>query len=380
MSISSSRASTSGGEHFRRVGFRDEAVVFLGQGRDFGDVRVRPFDRHRIDPPERRNVGVVQTGLGPFPALALAGLVGQSGQLVADQPVQQDHILQPAAAVLGEQVAQHPAPLGLVGLHADEADAPVIDADLGLGHGAADGVNGTILAQLLEHLPLPVLIRADAEGHQLVQGQRPVPIGRHQLRRRRAQPEPLAHHMGRHSEPGADLFGSVALLGGEPLEGLELVGGVHGLTGHVFVEADLVGVVLGVHDDPHRMGPLDRLALGQQPQPLTAPFADGHEVVPGRNALPVPLDLDHGRLQHPLGLDGGREGLDGRRAVRGLPGVPRRGLEPVQRHDHLRAVLRRGRFGLGGLGGLSSHVCLLWAWVAGTRTARLKPCPSARPG
>ncbi len=217
-------------------------------------------------------------------------------------------------------------------------------------------MDGTILAQLLEHLPLPVLILADAEGHQLVQGQRPGPIGRHQFRRRRAQPQPLTHDMGRHPEPGADLLGAVTPLFGEPLEGLELVGGMHGLARHVLVETDLVGVVLGVHDAAHRMGPLDRLALGQQPQPLTAALADGHEVVPGRNALPVPLDLDHRRLQHSLGLDGGREGLDGRRAVRGLPRILRRGLEPVQRHDHLRAMLRRGRFGRGGLGGLSSHV------------------------
>jgi hypothetical protein len=115
----------------------------------------------------------------------------------------------------------------------------------------------------LEHLPLTVLIRADAEGHQLVERQRPFPIGGHQLRRRRSQPKALPHHLSRNPEPGADLFRSVALLHGEPLEGLELVGGMHGLAGDVLVEADLVGVILRVHDDPHRMGPFDRLALGQ---------------------------------------------------------------------------------------------------------------------
>ena len=239
---------------------------------------------------------------------------------------------------------------------------------------------------LLQHLPLTLAVLADAEGGQLVQRQGALPVGRHQFRRRRPEPQPLAHHMGRHPEPGADLFGAVALLHGEPLEGFELIGRMHGLAGHVLVEADLVGVVLGVHDHPHRMGPLDRLALGQQPQALTPPLADADEIVPGRGAFPVPLDLDHGRLQHPLGLDGGREGLDGRQAVRRLPRILRRGLEPVERHDQFRAVLcrsrrcRRCRRNRGGFGGLSSHVCLLWAWVAGTRTARLKPCPSARPG
>jgi len=214
----------------------------------------------------------------------------------------------------------------------------------------------------------------------LVQRQRPGPIGGHQFRRRRSQPQPLAHDLRRHPEPGADLLGAVALLLGQPPEGLELIGGVHGLAGDVLVEADLMGVIVCVHDHADRVGPLDRLPLGEQPQGLTTPLADGDEVVSGRLSFAVRLDLDHGRLQHPLHLDRGRQRLDGRRRMRGLPRIPRRGLELIEGDEHLRAMLRRGRFDGGGFDGLGGHVCLLWARVADTRTARLKPCPSARPG
>jgi len=61
-----------------------------------------------------------------------------------------------------------------------------------------------------------------------------------------------------------------------------------------------VGIVFGVEDDAHRMGPLDRLAFGQKPKPLPTPLADGDEIVAGRGPIFLPLDLDHGRLHPPL--------------------------------------------------------------------------------
>ncbi|MNV53975.1 hypothetical protein D3C71_1461440 [compost metagenome] len=232
---------------------------------------------------------------------------------------------------------------------------------------------------------MPVLILADAEGGQEVQVEGPVAIGRHQLRRRRAQTKALPHHMGRHPETRPYLLRAVALLVRQLAEGLELVGGVHGLAGDVLVEADLMGIVQDVHDHLDRMGLLDRLALHQHPQGLTTPLPDGDEIIPRRRALPVPLDLDHRRLKHALDPDRGRQRLDSRRRMPDLPGIPRGRLEPVQRDFDLRAMrgLRnRPGFGIGrgGLNIMSSHVCLLWARVAGTRKARLKPCPSARPG
>ena len=240
---------------------------------------------------------------------------------------------------------------------------------------------------LVEHLTLALLILADAEGHQLVQRQRPVAIGRHEFGRRRPEPQPLTDRLRGHPEAGADLLGTIAPLVREPLEGLELIGRVHGLAGDVLVQTDLVSVIFRIDRHLDRMGPLDRLALDQQPQGLAPPLPDGDEVGAGRGAVLAALDLDHGRLQHPLDLDGGGQRLDPGLGVLHLPGVLRRRLQPVQRNHDLRAVsrllIRCGRGGVSrrtGLGGLSSHVCLLWAWVAGTRTARLKPCPSARPG
>ena len=111
---------------------------------------------------------------------------------------------------------------------------------------------------------------------------------------------------------------------------------------------------------------------------------------PGRlRLLRIDLHLHHGRLQHPLGLDRRGQRLDGRLGMLHLPGVLLRRLQQIERHEDFRAVhrllIRSGRGGVSrrrdtGLSGLSSHVCLLWARVAGTRKARLKPCPSARPG
>lgn len=71
------------------------------------------------------------------------------------------------------EIPKHLAARFGVGLDADEADAPVIDPHLSLGHGAPNGVSRGMRADLLEHLPLAVLIFADAEGHQLIERQRP---------------------------------------------------------------------------------------------------------------------------------------------------------------------------------------------------------------
>ncbi|MNT60294.1 hypothetical protein D3C72_1978660 [compost metagenome] len=72
-----------------------------------------------------------------------------------------------------------------------------------------------------------------------------------------------------------------------------------------------MGVVQGVHHHLDQVGPLDRLALGQQPQRLPPSLPYGDQVAAGRRALPVPLDLHHGRLEHALGADRGRQRLDG---------------------------------------------------------------------
>ncbi|MNS85375.1 hypothetical protein D3C72_1192390 [compost metagenome] len=178
---------------------------------------------------------------------------------------------------------------------------------------------------------MPVLILADAEGGQEVQGERPLAVGRHQFRGRCAQPQALPHHMGRHPETRADLLRAICPLLRQLAESLELIGGMHGLAGDVLVETDLMGVVQSVHHHLDQMGRLDRLALHQHPQRLTTPLPDGHKVGARRRALPIPLDLHHGRLKHALGPDRGRKRLDSRRRVPDLPSVPRGRLEPVQR-------------------------------------------------
>jgi hypothetical protein len=90
--------------------------------------------------------------LGPLPALALADVGGDPFQLLQDQPLQERGVLEPSAAILGEEVAKD-GPAGLlVGQGADEESAAVARRDAGLGHHPPDGVWTLVPAQSLEHL------------------------------------------------------------------------------------------------------------------------------------------------------------------------------------------------------------------------------------
>ena len=64
-------------------------------------------------------VGKAERDLDPFPAFG-GDLVGCRLQLLGDQPVEQRDILQPAAIVGLEQIAQHDAAGRLIGVDADE--------------------------------------------------------------------------------------------------------------------------------------------------------------------------------------------------------------------------------------------------------------------
>ncbi len=246
------------------------------------------------------------------------------------------------------------------------------------------------------------MVLADREGHQLVETQGFLTIKRHQLGADGAQPHPLPHGVRRHAEPGGDLLGAPTLLVAQGLEGLELVRRVHVVAGDVLVQGDFEGIVGGVDDAADRLVLPDGPALGQQGQGKAAPLADGDEVAAGRLARRVRLGLHGGIVDQGLGRDAARQGLDGLQAVRGLPGVPGRLLQPVQRYlQHHPARVRRGgarrpggRFGGGYRRGVErfgdicgdlgrplalAHGGLPFGYGC-RRKARLQPCPSARPG
>ena len=218
------------------------------------------------------------------------------------------------------------------------------------------------------------MVLGNGEGHQLIQGQIAVTIDLHQLGADRAKAKPLFHHMRGEAEAGRDFLRAPSARFRKLAEALELVGGVEVFAGHVLVKADLGGIVRRVDDAADGLGPLDLLALGAQQLRQPAAFADTHQIAAGRLALRISFRLHHQILQEALGGDARRLRLDGRLAVRGLPGVLRVLLELVERDEDRFAMFGNGRGLCLRRHGLSFHGLGL------ERSAALQPCPSARPG
>ncbi|MCL4699785.1 MAG: hypothetical protein KJ023_22455, partial [Burkholderiaceae bacterium] len=72
------------------------------------------------------------------------------------------------------------------------------------------------------------MVIAQRERHQLVQVDAVLAVQRQQLRRQGRQLQPALHHQHRHAEARRHVLDTLALAD-QRLEGLELVGRVHGL-------------------------------------------------------------------------------------------------------------------------------------------------------
>ena len=272
----------------------------------------------------------VQPRLSPQPALGGPHYLGLGGEFFEGEPVEQSRVLEPALSVLAEQVAADSSPCRLIGLGPDQTRTAVGSLDLMLGHHPADEVGRSVVGQVAPDLFLPGVVLADGEGHQLVEGYLLGAIGGHQDRADRAKAQPPLYQGRRDAEPRPDLLGAPPLGVRQLAEGLELVGGMHGETGDVFVETDLEGVIVGVEQAADGLGLGQTFAFGQEPQGQPTAFANGNEVITRLLAFTIAFGLDHGRLQHPLGGDGGGERLDVGCGVRGPPRIARGLLEPVE--------------------------------------------------
>ena len=113
-------------------------------------------------------IGEAHRHLDPFPAFA-GDRFGGGFQLVGDQAIEQRRILQPAAVVILEEIAQHAAAVGFIGIDADEYGPLVGCADGGLGQHAPDLVGFPLpaIANRLPDLLLTRMIVGDGEGHEL---------------------------------------------------------------------------------------------------------------------------------------------------------------------------------------------------------------------
>ena len=376
--------------------FRIVGVGALGQGRDLGLQRVETradllrqavfrhavmLDRQRlqlglhaiepglllrgqllrvgVDPAHAVRVRVVDAGLGPPPALGRLQLAGECCQLIVGQPVEQSGILEPAAAILGEQVAGDRATGIGVGFGPDEHRPAVAGRHLRLGQQAADGVGFLVPGQAGEGLLLAGVVLGQRERGQLVERQPALAVDLQQPGADRTQAQPLPHQLRRHPKPGGDLLGRGAMLVRQAPERLELVGGMQALPHHVLGQARLL-LVTGGDDAGHGHVLGHGLALGQQLQGGEPATATGDPVLAGFGTVRVELGPHGQALQQAVRLDAGGQ--------------------------LLHAVLAAGAADVGGgqdqlvqgdfqdAGGHHMSPCGVG------RSAALQPCPSARPG
>ena len=116
------------------------------------------------------SVGETWGDLDPLPALG-SDRLGIGAQLLGDKTLEQSDVLEPAAAVLLEEIAQHTATSRLIGGDADEAGALVGGLHRTLGQNAPDLIRLVVPrpVDILPDLFLSGVIGRDRERHQLLE-------------------------------------------------------------------------------------------------------------------------------------------------------------------------------------------------------------------
>ncbi len=93
-------------------------------------------------------------GFRPSPSLGRPQRIRLAAKLCRHQQIEQRHVFQIAAAILGEEVPQDRAARFRVGLEPDKTRAAVGGGDVGFGEQAADGTGIAVVGQpLIERLP-----------------------------------------------------------------------------------------------------------------------------------------------------------------------------------------------------------------------------------
>jgi hypothetical protein len=90
-------------------------------------ILIRKVNPMRAGPPHSVRVREIEMDFGQFPALRLPQRIGFPAELCRHQQIKQRHILEIAATIFGEEVAQRSADRLSVGLHTNEHRAPVCD-------------------------------------------------------------------------------------------------------------------------------------------------------------------------------------------------------------------------------------------------------------
>ena len=259
-------------------------------------------------------VGEAHGHIDPFPALG-GDVVGTDLQLLGDEPVEQHGVLQPAAVVVLEQVAQDAAACGVIGVDTDEDRTLVRGADGGLGQHAADliGFLRPAMADRFPHLLLARVVFRDREGHELLERHAVFGVDVEKRRRDGNEPQPLLHHLDRNEEGRGDRLVGHALVA-HSLEGTELIERMQRRALDILGQRHLVDqqIGFGVRDDAgdrRRLG--EALLLHEQFERAVAATARRHLEHAGLHAFGVHDGADMEALDEAAADDGLRQFVDG---------------------------------------------------------------------
>ena len=303
--------------------------------RDLGLLLVGRRAGLRLDAAVAGGVAPVDLDHGRRPLPAGRQLVGGRLELVRSELLQQHRVLEPDAALVvpGEQVAEHGAAGGLVGVHPDEAGDRGGARNPFLGEQALHlpGRRAVALGRDLfpdGHLALPV--GRDGEGLQHFEVDLVGPVGVQQLGRGVAEAQPLLDDALRRAEPRRD--GGDRLAGiGEPGERDHLVRRVHRHADDVLGERDFSGLgIPGPDLAGHRMVGVEHLVLGQRLHGPKAASAGDHGEAFGARLIRV-IGADDEIFEQPEGGDGSLELGVGAGIGRGLADILGGEREPGER-------------------------------------------------
>jgi hypothetical protein len=139
-------------ESIRRLQPFGVLIDFRPRGFQGHLVLHRKLDRMRVGPPHSMRMRKIEMDLGPFPALHFPQRIGFAAELCRHQQIKQRHILEIAAAILGEEVAQDRATRLRVGLHTNEHSAPVRGRHVRFSQQTANGAGIAVIGQpLIDH-------------------------------------------------------------------------------------------------------------------------------------------------------------------------------------------------------------------------------------
>ena len=266
------------------------AFVFVGETAIFGKrcviARLLFLADRRIvcrQSPQPIAVAVreVDCDFGPFPTLG-ADFLHRGVEFFAGEAIEQRHVLQPAAVVVHEKIAQNDATCRFIGFDADEDRAFVARLHCTFGQHASDcirlGVVGA--AQSFPDRLLPCMIVGDAESRQLLERHFLGDVKIEQLLARRREFQALAHHLCANEKSRGDVVDAQSLLV-QVLEGPKLIKRVQRLAHRVLGERVLLFDTLGLDDAGNRRILGEALLLHEKFQCSEAATAGTHRKLAG---------------------------------------------------------------------------------------------------